>query len=498
MAAVTISGMLAAEACALSAGWTEERLLDLAGERLGRAIGRFFPTPGTVIGYLGKGHNAGDTLVALKVLRDLFGWNIGTRNAFSIEDCAPLTHRKWAELGLDAPLREPPAWRDLEAPLLLLDGLLGSGARGAMRNPLLPLAGEMQWFRQHTGARVAAVDLPSGMDADAGEVFPGAVTADVTFMIGNAKHGLLAGHAANATGALALVPVDALTAENATDRELICPQTMDFAKTHRPFDFHKGMAGRVAIIAGSAQYTGAAVLASMGALRGGAGLITLHVPVHAAAAIISRCPPEIIVRTFSSFHELRDIAADSLVVGCGIGALDGSASEALLDLIANTAIPTVVDADALNLIARFGKSGIFTAHHVITPHPGEFQRLAPDLAGLPRESAARVFADRFPGTLLLKGCRTIVTRAGHPLWCNATGSPGMATGGQGDLLAGVMGALLALGNCPLKSSSLAAWLCGRAAEAALTHPETSEESLTPGDVARHLGKACSDWRSSQR
>jgi NAD(P)H-hydrate epimerase len=209
MAAVTRSGMRAAELAALVAGWTEEQLLDLAGKRLGHALGRFFPHPGTAVGYLGKGHNAGDALVALRVLRDHFGWKIAVRNAFSIEQCVPLTHKKWLELGMNGSLDQAPPWRGLEGPLLLLDGLLGIGAQGALREPLLSLAAEMQWLRQHAGARVAAVDLPSGVDPDTGESTSGAVTADVTFMIGNPKTGLLLGHATNAVGSLALVPLEA-------------------------------------------------------------------------------------------------------------------------------------------------------------------------------------------------------------------------------------------------------------------------------------------------
>jgi NAD(P)H-hydrate epimerase len=498
MASVTISGMLDAEADALSSGWTEERLLDLAGERLGSAIGRFFPHPGSVVGYLGKGHNAGDTLVALKILRNHFSWNIAVRTAFPIEECAPLTRQKWQQLELDSLLTQLPAWRYTEGPLLLLDGLLGTGSHGALRNPLLALAEEMNWLRNHAGARIAAIDLPSGIDADSGEIFPSTVTADVTFMIANAKRGLLTAHAAHATGALALVPVEPLISKNLSDMELISPQTMDFAKQPRPFDFHKGMAGRVAIIAGSPQYTGAAVLATLGALRGGAGLITLHVPNPSVSFIAAKCPPEIIVRGFSSLGELRNLAADAQVVGCGIGDLDTTVGEALIDWIANTQIPTVVDADALNLIAKSGRRDVLTSHHVLTPHPGEFQRLAPELSTLAREAAARAFADQTPSTLLLKGCRTLVTRADHPLWCNSTGTPGMATGGQGDLLAGVIGARLALGNPPLEAASLAAWLCGRSAEIALDQPEISEESLTPSDVANHLGSAYSDWKSSRR
>ena len=498
MVAVTLTEMLAAEASAVAAGWTEERLMDLAGERLGHALGRFFPTPGTFVGYLGKGHNAGDTLVALRVLRDQYGWKIAARNAFPINDCMPLTRRKWQQLGLEVPLYQPPAWRDLAAPLVLLDGLLGSGSTGPLRDPLLALAAEMDWLRRHAGARVAAVDLPSGIDADTGVSSPGSVTADITFMIGNAKCGLLAGHAANATGALALVPVEALTASGTGGMALIAPQTLAFAKSPRAFDSHKGMAGRVAVLAGSDRYPGAAVLAATGALRGGAGLITLHVPTQAAAVIAAKCPPEIIVRGHVSPRELWDVDCDAWVVGCGIGPVDAVTAECLLDFIAHSPVPAVIDADALNVIAHSRKTGMLAQRHVVTPHPGEFHRLAPDLAGMPREMAARAFADRTPATLVLKGCRTIVTCNGHPLWCNATGNPGMASGGQGDLLAGVIGARLASGDSPLEAAALAAWLCGRSAEIALALPHLSAESLTPSDVACHLGGAFLDWKGSRR
>jgi len=497
MGAVTISEMLAAEAAAKSNGWTEEQLLNLAGERLGLAIGRFFPHPGTVVGYLGKGHNAGDTLVALGILRDR-GWKIAVRSAFPIQNFAPLTLKKWDELGLRLPLDRIPAWRDLTGPLLLLDGLLGSGGSGPLRDSLLPFSQEMEWLRQNAGARVAAVDLPSGIDTDTGEIFPGTVTADVTFMIANAKVGLLQGHAANAVGALALVPVECLTFQGSSGMKAITPQTSDAGKKPRTFDFHKGMAGRVAILAGSERYTGAAVLAATGALRGGAGLITLFVPHEIVAVVSSKCPPEIIVLGYANPRELLDARFDALVTGCGLGELSTESADGLLELISKSPAPVVIDACALNLIAERGADTALTDKHIVTPHPGEFARLAPDLASLPQEDAARQFTELSPATLLLKGCRTLVTRREEPLWGNTTGTPGMACGGQGDLLAGVIGARLAAGDPPVAAASLGAWLCGRAAEISLNDPRISEESLAPTDVLDHLGAAYNDWKISGR
>jgi NAD(P)H-hydrate epimerase len=112
--------------------------------------------------------------------------------------------------------------------------------------------------------------------------------------------------------------------------------------------------------------------------------------------------------------------------------------------------------------------------------------------------AARQFADRIPATLLLKGCRTIVTRRDQALWCNSTGSPGMASGGHGDLLAGVIGARLAIKDPPMDAARMAAWLCGRSAEIALLQSRMSEESLLPTDVLESLGAAFRDWKASLR
>ena len=496
MGTVNCAEMRAIERAAMDSGWTEERLLDRAGTRLGHALGRYFPHPGTAVGYLGKGHNAGDTLVALRVLRETYGWQVAARCAFAIGSCAPLTRRKWQELGLAAPLDGPPP--QPRRPMLLLDGLLGIGATGALRGPLAELAVEMEKLRQTSGATVAAVDLPSGLDPDSGVSAEGGVTADITFLIGNAKAGALRGTAASTTGALALVPVEPLAQAADGPIELIAPQEMDFGKAVRPFDFHKGLAGKVAVVAGSAAYPGAAVLAATGALRAGAGLVTLHVPETCAAVVAAKCPPEIIIRSYPSFRDLTLGDCDACVVGCGFGETDGAGTSAFREWLAGVRVPTVLDADALNWLAKSGGSDVFRENHLLTPHPGEFRRLAPDLGDHPREEAARVFASRHPATLLLKGARTLVTRHHHPLWVNSTGHPGMATGGQGDLLAGVIGALLAGGLAATQAAALGAWLCGRASEIACLLSGMSAESITPSDTALNLGAAFRDWRAGTR
>ena len=498
MRALTVAEMLAAEQSAVAAGWSEESLLDLAGARLGRAIGRFFPKPGTAIGYLGKGHNAGDTVVALAVLRDEFGWNIATRQAFVITDLAPLTRARMASCQIPPPLDEAPCPVDHRQPLLLIDGLVGIGSKGPLRAPLDGFASEMNRLRSENGAIIAAVDLPSGIDADTGEPGSVQVTADVTFMIASAKVGLLQPAATNTVGALAVVPVEILSRSGKSDLELVTPDSFSFHKSPRPFEFHKGRAGRVSIIAGSLPYTGAAALCATGALRAGAGLISLFVPKGCEALIASRCPPEIIIRSFDLPIDAFGHPADALVVGCGLGPLDEKSEREILTGLESTHLPIVIDADALNVVSKYRSHHLFQSNHIITPHPGEFARLAPDLAEMSRLESARLFGKNHPCTLLLKGSRTVITHSNTTLFCNPTGHHGMASGGQGDLLSGVIGALLAGGLPCREAAALGAWLCGRASEIAVWKEGQSAESLTASDTARHLGGAFHEWRHATR
>lgn len=497
--AITAAEMLQAEQQALDSGWTESRLLESAGDSLGQTISHLFPQAGTAIAYLGKGHNAGDALVALRRLRDRHGWNVAFRASHPLKDCAPLVREHAGRLEPDAALQWTPEWDECKRPLILLDGLLGTGSKGALRPPLQEAAAEMEWLRNHVGAQILSVDMPSGVHPDHGRVDEHAVTADYTLMIGNPKIGLLLSYAGSHTGALALVPVPALQCKGSNHLELIAPQSMSMGKQPRAHDCHKGTAGRVRILAGSTSYPGAAALAAIGALRGGAGLVYLHVPLAVLDAVRSMCPPEIIISGYSHLREVPLGKADARLVGCGLGAVGDVAWITLEKWIAESDIPTVVDADALNAIASHQAARLYRSHHVLTPHPGEFQRMAPDLSNLQRQDAARAFASRHPSALLLKGQRSLIAYRGHALRCNSTGHAGMASGGQGDVMAGVIAARLAAGDAPGDAASLGAWLCGRAAELSLQDdPPQSAESMTASDTIRHLGGAWRDWRQATR
>ncbi|MFJ8013101.1 NAD(P)H-hydrate epimerase [Streptomyces sp. NPDC096339] len=328
---------------------------------------------------------------------------------------------------------------------LVLDGLLGIGGRGGLRPAAAALAGRIP-----AGAVVVAVDLPSGVDADSGEVAGAAVTADVTVTFGAYKPGLLIDPGASRTGAVRLVDIglelpsrpDAEALQHADVAELLPVPTASSDKYRR---------GVVGIVAGSAQYPGAAVLAVAGALRGGAGAVRYVGP--AADAVLARFPETLIGRG----------RVQAWVVGPGLG--EGRGGEVARVLAQD--VPVLVDADGLRGLDA-GALRARTAPTLLTPHAGE----AAALLGVPRESveagrlaAVRDLAGRYGASVLLKGSTTLVASdgSGAPVRVNPTGTPWLATAGSGDVLSGLAGSLLAGGLAARDAGSVAAYLHGLAA-----------------------------------
>ena len=479
--------MRAMEEKAFSAGVSAEALMDKAGRRLGEAVGALYPEGGTAVAYIGRGNNGGDALVALQVLRAT-GWHIVVRCPFPPLELGPLPHRKLRDLGdveIQQSVLDPAAY---PGRLILMDGLLGIGASGPLREPLCELAAEMNRLRRHAGAQVVAVDIPSGLNGDNGEPGEVAVQADLTATIGIAKKGLVEDRALDHVGRIAVIPLEELTSPANGDR-LITGRDLCTHFPPRHFGTHKGQAGRVGIVAGSRGMLGAAGLTALGALRGGAGLVTIYVLEEDYPLLVSAAPsPEAMIRSVTSYSEIGSDREDVMVIGPGLGSPGQAGESALLELLADSDTPLVVDADALNLLARAGLADRVHSRMVLTPHPGEMRRLFPGGEKLSRAERARQFVDSFPCTLVYKGARTIVTASGEDLHYNVTGNPGMATGGQGDVLSGLLGALLAGGLRPLDAARAAVCLAGRSAELALAGGQSSE-SLLAGDTARFLGRA---------
>jgi|JI6StandDraft_1071083.scaffolds.fasta_scaffold00415_2 hydroxyethylthiazole kinase-like uncharacterized protein yjeF len=483
---VTCHQMQEIEQRVFDRGVSAAALMEEAGCGIAGEIRRFFPSPGTLILFLGSGNNAGDALVAARELQKL-GWQVLARLSGTIEKLKPLPR---AHLDAFADLRvlEAPAKVDeLARPIVQFDGLLGIGAVGEMRADIRALAAEMNALHQEAHAFTVAMDIPSGLNGDTGEPSHDCVIADLTVTVACCKAGLVADAATPFVGRLALAPLRDLKAEDDHSPQLLTPELVRGFLPRRSFEFHKGQAGRVGIIAGSQGFIGAAVLACGGALRAGAGLVTLLVKEEVYPLLAARVPPEVMVKLVKDYREVLEMNFDALAIGPGLGFAH---EDEALTVIQYANVPAVVDADAITMVAC-AEVPVFltsTPPRLFTPHPGEMARLAGDCDAHPRISQAELWAMAHPGnTLLLKGARTVIATEGPPTYFNITGHPGMATGGMGDVLTGVCAAFAGQGLDLHRAAGLGAWSCGRAAEIAAL--SMAQNTVLPTDVIKCLGRA---------
>jgi hydroxyethylthiazole kinase-like uncharacterized protein yjeF len=486
--------MRAAEEAAFARGVEVESLMDEAGAGVAQAIRQFFPHPGRAIVYVGKGHNGGDALVAAQHLKKN-GWATDIRLVFPEDQCSELTRKKLeavraAEVGTDCDA--PMLSRRSLSPLIILDGLLGLGAKHLLREPVRAAAQEINRRRREQNAFVFAVDLPTGMDGDTGEVDPDCVAADFTITIGFTKHGLIVDSVLDLVGRIEVVPLAELAVEAVRNEIMATPDSLAGVIPRRKFSAHKNQFGRIGVVAGSKGFVGAALMTVEGALRAGAGLVELFVPEDIYPIAAAAAPPEAMVKP-TRYKDLLDEKIDIWAVGPGLGKAN---SARIRDLIERAERPMVLDADGLNILAEdVSTLKRCRGPRLLTPHPGEMARLF-DSAKMSRAGTARSFCEQFPVTLLLKGSRTIVAQRDQPLSFNSTGNPGMATGGMGDVLTGVCAGLIGQGLSLYDAARAGAWVCGRAAEISISEEGATQESLLPRDVLKELSCALNELHSA--
>jgi NAD(P)H-hydrate epimerase len=480
---LTARQMISAENGAFAAGATPAGLMEVAGEGIARCIRQFFPGKGTAVVFCGKGHNGGDALVAARHLK-ASGWRIRVLFSSSPGELAPLTRRHFDNLGEDNP--EVASGN----PLILIDGLLGIGSEGKPRGSVAERIRELNAMRTE-GAFTVAVDVPSGLDATTGEVFDPCVRADLTVALGFAKTGLLSDGATAHVGRLSLVELPGVTARGGDESSVVTAISLRHLLPVRDFDTHKGNYGRIGIIAGSPGYLGAARLCSSASVHAGGGLVTLYALPESFDRLSLLTIPEVMVRMVDSYAAVLEENNDVLAIGPGLGRAHDAEVRHLVEL---ARVPCVVDADALNAVSRdITLLDRCAAPRLLTPHPGEMERLEPR-TGRSRRDWAEQFVSRHPVTLLLKGARTIVAGKGVPVSFNTTGNPGMASGGMGDVLTGVTASLIGAEKSPREAAILGAWVCGRAAEIAIAEGGQSQESLSASALIDNLGRAFSSLR----
>ena len=483
------------EADAIAHGVSAFDLMEAAARQIADALTASYSMPGHCIAYAGAGNNGGDALSIARTLAEA-GWNVHVRLAAAPEKLGELARRQWELLqtfageGLllagEPPLPPP-------GPAVLLDGLLGSGARGELRGEVAALCAEINALRRRWGqASVWAIDIPTGLDAETGEADPQAVRADVTAAIACVKPGMLADEASSLVGRLVCTPLAELAIPASCDAVLESDMLSPLL-AGRPRELYKNSAGRVAVIAGSVGMLGAARLCSEAALRAGAGLVVLYCLPDSYPLLAAGAAPEIMVKRVSSYHEVDEEDARALLVGPGLGQLPPAEQTALHALISAVDGAVVLDADGLNMAAERGWS--FGSNVILTPHLGEMRRLLHEREPLPRREMARRFLNTHDATLVLKGARTLVATRRQGLLFNSSGGPAMATAGEGDVLAGVCAGLAAQGMAPRDAAALAVYACGVASDLACR--KADGRSLTAGDTLATLGAAFRSiaWRT---
>lgn len=467
--------MRAREAECFGAGGLSERVvMEAAGRAAALAVARFFPD-GPVAAAVGQGNNGGDAVVALRTLR-AWGREVAAAPVAGAEIASGLAH------GWEIPVAEDPD-RTAAVAGVLIDGILGTGARGA------PGEAEAAAIRRlnAAGRPIVALDGPSGVDLSSGAVEGEAVRARVTVTFGALKRGLLLFPGREHAGRILLAEVGFppwSAASGSLRAALVTDRWAADRLPRRPADAHKGRAGIVAILAGGVGSGGAAIMAALGALRTGAGgARVISAPANRLA--LHAAVPE------ATFHD-RDgdldapfAGAAALVAGPGMGTED-HAGAVLRSALGTFGGPVLLDADALTLLAR--DPALLTddlrGRCVLTPHPGELARLlGTDTAAVmeDRFAAAAEAANRYGVPVLAKGTPSIVAGEGVPTLVIAAGHSGVATGGMGDTLDGIVGALLAAGAEPGTAAALGVHLAGRAAERA-----GRGRGLLPRDVAESL------------
>ena len=480
---------------ALMAGLPPGALMQRAAAGLAAVCAGLLPRVygSRVVVLAGSGDNGGDALYA--------GARLARRGARMLAVAAGSRLHEGGAAALRAAggLVTGPDDPDLPATMhaadLVLDGLLGIGGRGGLRDPQAALAALAEAARGG-GTTVVAVDLPSGVDADTGEVTGAAVSADVTVTFGTWKPGLLIDPGAGRAGLTQLVdiglaphlPAPDAAAYGAADVAALLPRPGRESDKYR-----RGVLG---IVAGSDRFTGAAALAVGGALRGGAGMVRL-VTAPAAAAVVRQHWPEAVITVAGEDGE--DVGGAGRVqawlAGPGMGT-DERARTRLAAVLA-TGLPVLVDADGLTLVARepelvAGRQ----AATLLTPHAGELARLLradPAAVTARRAEHARAAAAAFGCCVLLKGSTTVIAPAdGGPLLVNPTGTGWLATAGTGDVLAGLAGALLAQGLDAGEAAAAAAYLHGisaRYAAGGAGGNPGGEAPIGAGDVLDALPEA---------
>ncbi len=494
------------DAAAATHGMPAPVLMENAGQALATEALKLAADTGSFFVLCGPGNNGGDGLVAARKLaaagRTVFVELLGAKESLTGD---PARNLKALEASGVAPAAIPGDYPAGPGDVVI-DALFGTGLSRAPEGPFVDAIGRVSVWRA-SGAKVLAADLPSGLNGDSGAPFSPCVTADVTLAFGMLKVGQAVEPGAAKCGRLEVVDIGIPRAAQAVLREpatfLLEESDVRRRLPERRPDSHKGTFGHVLVVAGSWGKTGAAALAGMGALRAGAGLATVATRPEALVPVMQHAPELMGLELVNDgplgpkdLNALLDAADGKQAVVIGPGIPRGEETgKVLASFLEELEIPCVLDADALNALA--GNVEVLKKSKgdlLLTPHPGEMARLMGlTTAEVSRDriGAARSLALSTQVVVVLKGARTAIAREDGTVFLNPTGNPGLATGGTGDVLSGVCGALLAQGLSPEDAAVTGVYAHGLAGD--VVAQRRGRMGLVASDLLEGLGEVWVRW-----
>lgn len=502
MYVLTSAQMQAVEKAAKREGLEELRLMENAGSAAARLIRSTYDVSGkSVVLLCGKGNNGGDGFVIARKLMDeeakvsvILACGLPTSEN-ALEMLSRISNSEVEIIRLDT---EPyVAASCIRNAAIIVDAVYGIGFRGLLPDHIRSFFNIVK----SCSAPVVAIDLPSGVNADTGEADPDTLKADLTITFTANKTGLVTPSGAAMCGNLQVVSIgidERLLKPYSTDKTEINMDMVESRFIKRQADSNKGSFGRLLTFCGSRGMMGAAVLSARAALRCGAGLVVMAVPSSLyPVAASDLCEPVFCLLdetrhgdfAITSRGVLRQQArlSDAMLIGCGLGQSGGAAS-LVMDCLENTECPIVLDADGINIAAKhINKLKTVRAPLVLTPHPGEMSRLTGlDISEIQanRMDTARGLAEETGAVVVLKGHKTVIAAPGEQTLVNTTGNPGMATGGSGDVLAGMIAAFIAQGMKPRDAAVCGVYLHGLAGDKAAER--LSQHFMLPSDIIDEL------------
>jgi ADP-dependent NAD(P)H-hydrate dehydratase / NAD(P)H-hydrate epimerase len=535
---VTSARMREIEAEAVERGATWSSLMECAGETVARAIReRFSEHRQGVLVLAGPGNNGGDALIVAGHLAGV-AWQV-TVGTWTRSDDELARRLRSVDVYLFALQSEGRAafTAALNRSTLVVDGLFGTGLQRGIEGDLAEIIDDVNARK----LPVVAIDVPSGVDSDTGQVRGTAIEARVTVALGLLKFGHVLEPGKSHSGQIIFgdIGLSALETQEPTNGELLAAETIAPLLPRRRHDSHKGTYGKAIIVAGSINYVGSAALAAWGALRSGAGLVTLGIPGDLLGMLAAKVTEATFLPLPSDLGVLASPAADklraglegydALLIGCGIGK-EKETAQFLRKLVeradaaqkntpprsigfairpttessepdkAAAVLPNVVlDADALNILSEWeGWQEKVPSGSVLTPHPGEMARLLGsevEKVEEDRVGVARTAAAEWNQIVVLKGASTVIAAPGGEVFVSPFSNAALATAGTGDVLAGLIVGLMAQGLEPLDAARAGVYLHGMAGE--MLAEEYGSSGGLAGELPPLIAKAANRLRGGQ-